>query len=820
VTEPVTFKYRAFLSYSHRDGAWAKWLHAALESYPIDRDLVGRLTPLGPVPGTLRPIFRDRDDFSAGHSLTEQTTRALEASQCMIVLCSASAAKSPYVNEEIRRFKAFGRTARIMPLIIGGEPGDAEHECFPPALRFKLGPDGALSDERDEPIAADARPSGDGKNIAKLKLIAGLLGIGFDEIVRRADHAQRRRTRIWGAIAGAFLILAVTAAASAVYAYNKLIESEENLDHAVEFAYGFVSEAAGQADRYGVSVETTANLLRRAEQALDSLVKAGRNTAQLRYRQSLMLLSFADNYHKLGQTRDAIERAQAAQMGLAEIVMQFPDRTSWQRDLAMAHNKHGDIQSEQGALAQALDNYRHALDILQRLTGRDATRLDWRIDHARTLEKIGNVLSDGGSLAGALDAYRQALDTSEAVLAHAADNSDALQSLSIAHQRVGYVLSNQGSMATALDHYRTSLALRERLTLANPENTRWQRDLLALHNEIGDALKRQGSQADALAAYRRSHDIAERLSKSDPRNAQWQRELTIAYLRIGDLLLTQRLVPDALTNYRAGLAVAERLSAGDPNNLTWLRDVAIWHDRVARVEDEREQWEAALASYRKSVAITERLVQSNSANAVWLHDLALAYNRIGDLLIARAKLDEARKAFNTSLALTEDLAARDPSNAVLQRDIAVLLGRMAWAFRGEGKFDEAIATDRKALARLERLTAADSADTGLRRDIMVSHKAIGDALVGLGATDEALQHFRTALQIAERLTASDGENAQWQLDLATLQLNLALLGDERAARLQSAATLLRGLKAAAKLSTQQETLLMAVESMLGSSPLR
>jgi len=65
VSEPVPYKYRAFLSYSHRDKAWGKWLHAALEGYRVDKDLVGRDTPAGSVPKTLRPIFRDREDFSA-----------------------------------------------------------------------------------------------------------------------------------------------------------------------------------------------------------------------------------------------------------------------------------------------------------------------------------------------------------------------------------------------------------------------------------------------------------------------------------------------------------------------------------------------------------------------------------------------------------------------------------------------------------------------------------------------------------------------------------------------------------------------------------
>ena len=111
MSEPRTFKYRAFLSYSHRDTRWAKWMHAALEGYRIDKDLAGRPTPAGAVPKSLRPIFRDREDFSAGHSLTEQTEAALEASRFMVVLCSPNAAKSQYVNEEICRFMSTRRSA-------------------------------------------------------------------------------------------------------------------------------------------------------------------------------------------------------------------------------------------------------------------------------------------------------------------------------------------------------------------------------------------------------------------------------------------------------------------------------------------------------------------------------------------------------------------------------------------------------------------------------------------------------------------------------------------------------------------------------------
>ena len=54
-----------------------------------------------------------------------------------------------------------------------GQPTPAR-ECFPPALRFEVDAAGELTDRPAEPIAADLRPEADGKDNARLKLIAGM----------------------------------------------------------------------------------------------------------------------------------------------------------------------------------------------------------------------------------------------------------------------------------------------------------------------------------------------------------------------------------------------------------------------------------------------------------------------------------------------------------------------------------------------------------------------------------------------------------------------------------------------------------------------
>jgi len=197
MAELTALTYRAFISYSHADTSWAKWLQRGLESFRIDKDLAGRETATGTVPKTLRPVFRDRDDFTAGHSLTDQTLAALDASAALIIICSPAAAKSAYVTEEVRPFKARHPDRPIIPLIVGGKPGDPELECFPASLKFRLDDDGKITDEPVEMLAADAREQGDGKHLALAKVVAGLLGVSSDDIFRRAERDRRRKQRSW-----------------------------------------------------------------------------------------------------------------------------------------------------------------------------------------------------------------------------------------------------------------------------------------------------------------------------------------------------------------------------------------------------------------------------------------------------------------------------------------------------------------------------------------------------------------------------------------------------------------------------------------------
>ena len=224
-SESSAKRYRAFISYSHADEKWASWLHRGLETYTVPRALVGTHGQWGALPARLYPIFRDREELASAADLPGRIEEALRASEALIVICSPAAAASRWVGEEVRRFVALHGHERVYCLVVAGEPGSGgAQECFPESIRFRIGPEGELTDEPVEPLAADARPQRDGRDGAILKLLAGLLGTDYDRLRQRDQKRRRTRSRVWAVAAVA--LIAVLAGA-AWYATLRRIEAEQ-----------------------------------------------------------------------------------------------------------------------------------------------------------------------------------------------------------------------------------------------------------------------------------------------------------------------------------------------------------------------------------------------------------------------------------------------------------------------------------------------------------------------------------------------------------------------------------------------------------------
>ncbi len=170
-------QYYAFISYKSEDVEWAIWLQHELEHYHLPASFNGRTD----IRQELRPVFRDIDELSAGN-LPEQIRQALKNSQNLIVVCSPQAAASPWVNQELETFISLGRTDRIFPFIV---EGNSPKEFFPPAL--------LTLPKNEERLGGDA--SKQGRDIAFVKIVAGMLGIGFDSLWNRYEKEKAEEER-------------------------------------------------------------------------------------------------------------------------------------------------------------------------------------------------------------------------------------------------------------------------------------------------------------------------------------------------------------------------------------------------------------------------------------------------------------------------------------------------------------------------------------------------------------------------------------------------------------------------------------------------
>ena len=298
--------YAVFLSYRHADNKepgrqWATWLHHLLEGYEIPEDLVGTKNSKGDlIPESLYPVFRDEEELPADADLTKNIRLALENSDLLVVLCSPRAVESRFVADEIRYFKELGKSHRILALIIDGEPNAADDpgkakrgiapdsECLPEPLRYGVAGDDAKIDwsRRTEPIAADVRPEGNAEQgwttgaayredlqksgklrakeiaqkvlgyeqrleLAKLKVVAGSLGVPLGVLTQRDRAMQlrkaRERTRALRRWLLAVGILAVCAISAGILALMKA-KAEREQRELVQQAEVAAHQSASAAD--------------------------------------------------------------------------------------------------------------------------------------------------------------------------------------------------------------------------------------------------------------------------------------------------------------------------------------------------------------------------------------------------------------------------------------------------------------------------------------------------------------------------------------------------------------------------------------------
>ncbi|MEO5963561.1 MAG: TIR domain-containing protein [Thermomonas sp.] len=627
--------YAAFLSYSHADARWAGWLLRKLEAYRVPKRLIGTTGAHGLIGPRLGKMFRDRDELPTAGHLGDTIRAALADSDALIVICSPAATQSRWVNAEIQAFRALGRDDRIACFIVDGEPGDnaSPHCCFPPAI---VAPEADGSPH--EPLAADARKQGDGRNRAFLKLVAGLLGVSYDALAQR--EAQRRHRRMLAvttasvvgmAIAISLAVTAYVARNEAVVARNDAQRRQAQAEDIMGFMLGNLREKLTTVGR----LDLMSTVDDKATQYFETLNPRDLNDTTLAQQ--------AQSLTNIGQVRLAEGKHVAAMAAFREALERSSalyDRTpgNGQRlyDRAQAEYWIGFVGLQQGNFDVARRWFSKYRDSAIQLAAMDPENFEWQKEVAYGHHNLAVMDQKRGHVAAAEESLRQEialydlwLKQRPADLALRQESADSISWLASLN-------TSQGKLADAEAGFTKQVRMLQANLAAEPDNANWKTGYVYALTLLANAQKKRGRREPAASTLATATSLAASLFKQDPTNNGWRATLGRCHLYQSELETVYQPIKAQIE-----AAVAKTL-------LT-----------------------AAHAKEPKSQIITEHLIGTRNQLAL------LAMNR-GDLQMADTELAESqalvRPASRDAYTESESLRMRLAETLVLQAESAQRAG--------------------------------------------------------------------------------------------------------------------------------------------------
>ena len=660
-------RYSAYISYSHHDEVYARRLQGRLETYRVPRHLVR-----AGFPARLSRVFRDRSDLPSSSSLREELKAALADSDALIVVCSPAAAASEWVREEILEFKRIGPDRPILPVVVSGEPPG----CFPSALVGSA--DGI--EEALEPLAADARPGGDGDRDSLLKLIAGLLGVGFDELKRRDAHRQHRRMATFAGLSTTLAVIMAVLFVVAVAAREDAERRRAQAEDLLSFMIGDLRsqlEPLGRLDILGAV----------GDEAMDFYggLEGGDLTDSVLATRTQVLRQIGEVRVARGELENA-RAAFAQSLELAgELAGRNPEQLDLLFDLGQAHFWIAYVDYASGALDAAEENFTAYDEIARHLVAASPGTLDYELEVVYAKSNLGTLAMSRDDLDAAARHFEDAVTMNRQILERRPDDTALLHDLAEGLSWLGAVAHEGAEPLDAIEWYRETLALRHRLVEADPDKN-FDEHLCSTQQLLAVELYLVGETGPATDMARDSFEVSAELVSHDPTNAEWARIHTASQRLLGWMLMDTDPVR-AMEYIHASVEGLETLLAEDPSNSLWRDDMARSLLLLARVSLLNEDIHSSVEAARRGIALTDEQPAGDRAYGE-LHVV------LGDALWADGQHAEARDSWDHALTV---MRPAERSREPLRRNA------LALALARTGAHDEAPRRARPAGRRRLRL---------------------------------------------------------------------------------------------------------------------
>jgi tetratricopeptide (TPR) repeat protein len=545
-------------------------------------------------------------------------------------------------------------------------------------LRFTVDARGDLMRERTEPIAADARPGKDGKANARLKLIAGMLDVGFDALKQRE---QQRRNRKWAALAAAsFAGMLLTGGLSiyALRARHEAVAQRGEAEGLIEFMLGDLRKKLEPVGRLDVMDSVGARAL-----AYYSAQDAGALDAD-----------------SLGRRARALHLI-------------------------------GEVDDLRGNLDHALDVFEQAARSTSELLARAPNDGQRIFDHAQSVYWVGYVAFQRGQNDVAEKSFNEYKVLAERLVAIDPGKADWQAEVGYADSNLGTLLIKEGRPAEAATAFESSLAISSRLAEAAPDDVGLQLEAAQSHAWLADAREKLGL-LDAAGRERTTElAIDQSVLTIDPKNNEGQRDVLVARIALARLSMAKGNPPEAIVQLRTATTLAESLISTAPDNTLWAEIAsdayAYYGEDAAYVADFTVAHEAA----SRACAIATDLVKRDASVVRWRGYQLSRCQLLQAMLMARSgRHQDALDLAQQVVQRIDGLAPNDKTGDPLIR------WQLGAALLASG--DEYRAGERLENARQSWQRAVDTLKPEQDREDTAMQTILATALLRLGRDDEAM----------------------------------------------------------------------------------
>ena len=492
----------------------------------------------------------------------------------------------------------------MLAVIVAGEPfasalpGREEEECFPAALRFRLGADGKVGAEPAEPIAADLRAGGDGRRLARLKLVAGMLGVGLDELARR--DAQRRQRQLMALTAASLVGVLVMGAlaASALIARDEARRQRALADDRRAQAEGLVGfmlgDLVGKLDATG-RLDLLDAVGRRAMAYYKAAAPLGLDADELGRRARVLHL-LGDLRDRRGDLAGGLSEFEQAYGATAELLARRPGDARRIYDHSQSAYWLGWIAYQRGQTATALARFAEYKRLTDRLIRIDPANDAWRAEAAWADSNLQAVLMEEGGAPPPLDAFSRSLRIGQDLAAKSPGDRDKQMDVAHSHMWLAQAHTARGELAAAMS------------------------DLLAERAVYAALLRRPGIDRGAQAA------------------------LEVNQVAVANLLMLQGK-GGALAELTAAAAEIDRLIGALPDNAVYREQAVTAFATLSQVLLKQGARDAATAPAARALDLAEELARKDSAEALWQESFSgTARDSAMEAAAARAATPAARRA--------------------------------------------------------------------------------------------------------------------------------------------------------------------------------